>query len=190
MAWPRSTSPRTSGGEVYPVFPGLGWAVVQDVTDDGAWLVTRKEISLRIMVHAPDSSRVQDLSWLGASVGPILSADGRLLTSNDQSAQAGANLSVMVRETDGSPVTRLGDGFPRGLSPDNRWNHSLPTASPSDRYAETAARSRSSGMVSGGFASSPVGHPVASRASPWSAMSDTPAPDRPSAFQEGQTHEP
>ena len=39
----------------------------------------------------------------------------------DAGTDAGANYATMLRKTDGSPVVRLGEGYPADLSSDGRW---------------------------------------------------------------------
>jgi sugar lactone lactonase YvrE/tRNA A-37 threonylcarbamoyl transferase component Bud32 len=109
------------GSSARLVLPSPGNLILHDVAKVGGWLVTRDDQSYRILVHPPGSAGVKDMSWLDYSIGPIISADGRLLAFTDQSSLADSLYSVMVRKTDGSPVVRLGEGVAHEISPDNRW---------------------------------------------------------------------
>ena len=111
----------TPEGERRVALQSAGGVVIDDVSVDGRWLVVRDERTRRLIVRAPGATRERDLSWLDYSSLPALSADGRLLLFSEQSSLAGDNYAVCVRDTEGSPVARLGDGIPVGLSPDGRW---------------------------------------------------------------------
>ena len=67
-----------------------------------------------------DGSPERDLSWLDSSFRPDLSSDGRRILFSDASASS-TFYSVCLRNTDGSPVIRLGEGSAVGLSPDGAW---------------------------------------------------------------------
>jgi sugar lactone lactonase YvrE len=95
-----------------------GGLTLQDVSREGRWLVTRDDLRTSVSVRAPGAATERDLSWLGNSLAPILSRDGRALLFTDESESAGANYSVCLRRTDGSPVVRLGEGRAADLSPD------------------------------------------------------------------------
>ena len=118
------------GGGVQLVLPSPGSLTVQDVTKSGDWLVTRDDLTSRLLVRAPGSPGVRDLSWLSNSGSPIISRDGKLLAFTDQSLDAGPLYATRIRGTDGSPAVRLGDGLAVALSPDGRWVISLVPTTP------------------------------------------------------------
>jgi serine/threonine protein kinase/Tol biopolymer transport system component len=98
-----------------------GGLTMHDVSRTGRWLVTREDRRNEISVLAPGASAERDLSWLDFSRHTFLSRDGRMLLFSDESAAAGLNYEVCLRKTDGGPVVRLGEGYPCGLSPDEKW---------------------------------------------------------------------
>jgi serine/threonine protein kinase len=100
---------------------GAGGLTIHDISRGGRWLVTRDENSSGISVLARGSTAERDLSWLDHSMHPHLSRDAGMMLFNDQSSFAGNNYWVCLRKTDGGPVTRLGEGYPHGLSPDGKW---------------------------------------------------------------------
>jgi eukaryotic-like serine/threonine-protein kinase len=113
------------------VLPSPGTLTLQDIAPDGRWLVSRDDQPFRTYVHGSSGAGVRDLSWLDASTGPMLSADGQLLAFTDASISAGPQYAVMIRKTDGSPVVRLGEGYAVAISRDKRWViGALPTAPP------------------------------------------------------------
>jgi serine/threonine protein kinase len=98
-----------------------GGLTMHDVSRDGRWLVTHDDVRSEISVLAPGTTAERDLAWLDFSIDPFLSRDGSMLLFNDESAAAGPNYTVCLRRSDGGPVLRLGDGYPCGLSPDEKW---------------------------------------------------------------------
>ena len=108
-------------GRARRVLPSAGWLTMQDAASGGHWLVTRDDQQDRIFARAPGATAHRDLSWLDSSQQPWISADGRLMAFTDAGTDAGANYATMLRKTDGSPVVRLGEGYPADLSSDGRW---------------------------------------------------------------------
>jgi Tol biopolymer transport system component len=94
---------------------------LEDVSRDGRALGARISRESGAFALAPGETRERDLSWLEWSVPRDLSADGKTLLMDEQSAPVGGNYAVCIRKTDGSPVVRLGEGFAVALSPDGKW---------------------------------------------------------------------
>lgn len=108
----------TLSGKRRVALESAGGLTLQDVSHDGRWLATRDDIKTGIMVKVPGETMERELSWLGNSLFPILSRDGKTLLFTDESVSAGDNYFVCLRRTDGSPVVRLGEGRAADLSPD------------------------------------------------------------------------
>jgi hypothetical protein len=101
------------------------------VSPDGRWLVTRDDRPTRVIAHPPGFAGFRDLSWLDGSRVSQISADGELITLSDDGTLSGVLYSSLVRQTDGAPAVRVGQGSPRGISPDKRWVLSwVPTTPP------------------------------------------------------------
>ncbi len=96
-----------------------GGLTIQDVASDGRWLATRGDFRYAAMVRAPGAAEDRDLSWLNTSHARALSQDGETLLFAETAV--GANYAVCLRKTDGSPVVRLGEGWPADLSADGKW---------------------------------------------------------------------
>src|SRR5437016_11820963 len=70
---------------------------------------------------APGESKERDLSWLDFSVPVDLSSDGKILLFIESGEGGGPHYTDFIRETNGSPAVRLGEGFALALSPDGKW---------------------------------------------------------------------
>jgi hypothetical protein len=79
-----------------------------------------------IVGQPPESNKETDLSWLDWSAPTDLSADGKTLLFLESGEGGGENYAAYVRETDGSPATRLGEGAALALSPDKKGVISAP----------------------------------------------------------------
>jgi Tol biopolymer transport system component len=96
-----------------------GGFTIQDVSRDGRWLATRLDFRYAAMVHTSGIAGDRDLSWLNTSHARALSQDGQTLLFSETAL--GTNYAVCLRKTDGSPVLRLGEGWPADLSADGKW---------------------------------------------------------------------
>jgi Tol biopolymer transport system component len=108
----------TLAGRRRTAYQPPGGLTIQDVARDGRWLATRLDYRYAAMVHTPGAAEDRDLSWLNTSHARGLSQDGRTLLFTETAL--GTNYAVCLRKTDGSPVVRLGEGWPADLSPDGK----------------------------------------------------------------------
>ncbi len=108
-----------------------GGLTIRDVRADGRWLATRDDFFREMQVLAPGETRERDLSWLDLSDPGALTADGKTLLFSEESGSVGVNYAVCLRQTDGSPVVRLGEGNGADLSRDGKWAlANVPTSPP------------------------------------------------------------
>ncbi|HQR68346.1 MAG TPA: hypothetical protein PLB02_13235, partial [Thermoanaerobaculia bacterium] len=98
-----------------------GGLTIHDIRADGRWLTTRDDFFREMQVLAPGQARERDLSWLDLSDPVALTADGKTLLFMEESGSVGVNYAVCLRQTDGSPVVRLGEGAANDLSRDGKW---------------------------------------------------------------------
>ena len=113
----------TLSGQTRDVLAGPGGIRLLDIGSDGRLLVSRSEIRY-VVAASIAGAHERDLSWLDTSITPNLSRDGKLILFSDISGSGGL-YSVLLRNTDGSPVVRLGDGLNFSLSPDGTWAFDL-----------------------------------------------------------------
>ena len=122
-------------GTVLPELASANGLTLQDVSPQGAWLVTQDVQPYFVYVKLAGAAREQEMGWLDYSVAPIISRDAKLVAFNDESAAAGANYGAMIRKTDGSPAVRLGEGMPTLISADGQTVFAATPTSPSRLYA-------------------------------------------------------
>jgi len=109
----------TMSGRKRTAFQAPGGLTIQDVARDGRWIASRGDFRYAAMVHSSGTAEDRDLSWLGTSHARAISPDGRTLLFAETAL--GTNYTVCLRKTDGSPVLRLGEGWPADLSRDGKW---------------------------------------------------------------------
>ena len=95
--------------------------MLQDISRDGRVLITSFNPSQNIIGQPPGETKERDLSWLDLGELTDLSPDGKMILFHHWGEGAGINYAVYLRQTDGSPAVRLGDGLSQRLSPDRKW---------------------------------------------------------------------
>ncbi len=107
-----------------------GELTLLDVDRDGNVLMTRGNDRSGMLVMAPGASKEHDLSWLDWSTPYDISRDGRTILFSEGGEGGGPKYGAYLRNTDGSPAVRLGEGSPLSLSPDGKWVIQRPNVSP------------------------------------------------------------
>ena len=98
--------------------PGGMW--LEDIRNGTALMVTHhQQIGIRGM--APGGKQERELGWFGWSIIRDISPDGRKIVFEEEGNGGGPNYSVFVRDTDGSPPVRIGEGLGEAISPDAKW---------------------------------------------------------------------
>ena len=106
-----------------------GSLVMFDIWRDGRVLLARADRRREVMGLDPGATKERDLSWLDYSYPADLSADGKTLLFDEEGIGGGVQYgdaqdltyAVYVRNTDGTPAIRLGEGGASALSPDQKW---------------------------------------------------------------------
>jgi len=94
---------------------------LQDITADGRVLAAVEDSRMGILGLAPGATQERDLSWFDASRIYDISADGKAVLFVELSYGQFRNPAIYMRQTDGAPAVRLGDGNRPALSPDGKW---------------------------------------------------------------------
>ena len=103
---------------------------LQDIASDGRVLITVESDRLAMEWTGKDDQQSQDLSWYDWSVAKDFTPDGKWVLFEEGSEPAGPNYAVAIRNIDGSPPIRLGEGSVGGLSRDGKWALSIFTGTP------------------------------------------------------------
>ncbi len=98
--------------------PGGVW--LQDMRN-GLVLTVANHTRLGIRGVEPGGKQEHELGWFGWSELRDISRDGRKIVFDEEGDGGGANYTVFVRDTDGSPPARIGDGVAVAISPDSKW---------------------------------------------------------------------
>jgi Tol biopolymer transport system component len=98
--------------------PGGMW--LQD-RHDGLTLMVTHQIRIGIRGMPPGGKEENELGWLGWSVMRDLSRDGKKVLFEEDGDGGGPNYTVFIRDTDGSPPVRIGNGTAGAISPDDKW---------------------------------------------------------------------
>ncbi len=120
----------TLSGKQRLVIRPLGRMVLHDISRTGAMLVSTDSARRGVLGLGAGQQKERDLSFLDWTSASALSPDGKTLLFDEQGEGGGPNYSVYIRNMDGSPPTRLGEGYTLALSPDGRWVLSSKTTSP------------------------------------------------------------
>ncbi|MCB1007815.1 MAG: serine/threonine-protein kinase [Acidobacteria bacterium] len=98
-----------------------GSLTLHDIAADGTLLVSVDHEQRSVYYHSPASPGERDLAWLDGTEVWDLSADGGRLLLAEKGTAEGPSGGVYLRDADGSPPIRLGDGNVLSLSPDGDW---------------------------------------------------------------------
>jgi serine/threonine protein kinase/Tol biopolymer transport system component len=114
-------------GRERPLLSAPGNIDIQDALPSGRVLLDDSNSRRILMVFTPDHPQGRDFTWMDWAYAMRFSRDGKQILFGDQ--HSGPMYGVFLRNVDGSPPVRLGDGNPMDLSVDGKWAISLlPTA--------------------------------------------------------------
>jgi eukaryotic-like serine/threonine-protein kinase len=116
--------------------PGGMW--LQDLRNGVVLAVTTQ---MRLGIHGvpPGGKEEHELGWLGWSNYRDLSRDGKKVLFEEEADGGGPNYTIFLRDTDGSPPVRIGEGIGLALSPDGKWVVTKPAKGGSLSLVPTAA---------------------------------------------------
>ncbi len=111
----------TLDGAQRPVFQTAGHLNLADISRQGQVLVVHGNNRMRMQLLTMADGHVQDLTWLDWSLARDISSDGKTVLFDETGVGGGEFHSVYIRDADGSPAVKLGEGVNPRLSPDGRW---------------------------------------------------------------------
>jgi serine/threonine protein kinase/Tol biopolymer transport system component len=115
----RSLYATSMRGRERPLLAAPGNVDIQDALPNGNVLLNVTDERLELMVFTPDHPEGRDFTWMDWAYGARFSADSKSILFGDQ--HSGDSYGTFLRNLDGSPAVRLGDGDPMDLSADNKW---------------------------------------------------------------------
>jgi Tol biopolymer transport system component/tRNA A-37 threonylcarbamoyl transferase component Bud32 len=98
--------------------PGGIW--LEDLRNNTALVITHQQ-RVGIRGVTPGGKEERELGWFGWSIPRDISRDGHKIIFEEEGNGGGANYTVFLRDTDGSPPARIGEGNAEAISPDNKW---------------------------------------------------------------------
>ncbi len=98
--------------------PGGMW--IEDMRNGMVLTVTNHE-RLGIRGMEPGGKEEHELGWFGWSELRDISHDGKKILFEEEGDGGGPNYTVFLRDTDGSPPARIGEGVAGAISPDGKW---------------------------------------------------------------------
>ncbi len=98
--------------------PGGMW--LEDLRN-GMVLTVANHARIGIRGMAPGGKEERELGWFGWSLMRDISRDGKKILFEEEGDGGGANYTVFLRDTDGSPPAKIGEGLSLALSPDAKF---------------------------------------------------------------------
>ena len=98
--------------------PGGMW--LQDIRN-GVSLIVVNQRRIGVRGVPPGGKEERELGWLGWGISGDISRDGKKVLFEEEGDGAGPNYTVFLRDTDGSPPVRIGEGTGLAISPDGKW---------------------------------------------------------------------
>ena len=110
----------TPDGSERVVHRSAGSARIEDIAPDGRALVVQDVNRADMIVVEMEKRAERDLSWLDHSRPTAISRDGQVLLFRENGGPE-EQVGAYMRQTNGGPAVRLGDGTPKAISPDKKW---------------------------------------------------------------------
>jgi len=98
--------------------PGGMW--LEDLQNGVALTVSHRE-RVGIRGLGPGAKEEVELGWFGWSNERDFSRDGKKVLFEEEGNGGGPTYTVFLRDTDGSPPVRIGEGVGQAISPDGKW---------------------------------------------------------------------
>jgi eukaryotic-like serine/threonine-protein kinase len=98
--------------------PGGMW--LEDLRD-GTVLSVASHQRLGIKGVEPGGKEERELGWFGWSELRGITRDGQKIVFEEEGDGGGPNYTIFLRDTNGSPPAKIGEGIALAISPDNKW---------------------------------------------------------------------
>jgi hypothetical protein len=108
-------------GAVRRVLQIPGNMTLADVSRQGATLILLDNERMRGRFAPAGQTESRDLTWLDWTLFRAITPDGSRVLFDETGVGGGDLGSVYIRDTDGSPAVRLGDGTALSISRDGQW---------------------------------------------------------------------
>ncbi|MGE5277684.1 MAG: protein kinase domain-containing protein [Acidobacteriota bacterium] len=135
-----------------------GGLTLLDVAPDGRWIASRDDHWRETPVLAPGQDRERNLAWLDLSYAVALTPDGKTLLFTEESGSMGPNYATCLRQTDGSPVVRLGEGAALDITRDGKLVLSVIPTDPAQLVIYPTGAGQPRKLERGGLVSYETGH--------------------------------
>ncbi len=106
--------------------PGGMW--LEDIRN-GTVLTVANHQRVGIRGISPGGKEERELGWFGWSELADISRDGKKILFEEEGDGGGPNYTVFLRDTDGSPPAKIGEGLSEALSPDAKYAVTQPAKS-------------------------------------------------------------
>jgi Tol biopolymer transport system component len=116
----RSLHAASPSGKVRTICRVAGILTLHDTARDGRILMSQDTIRVGLTAHSSGAANDVDLTWLDWSLLADISPDGRWVLFSETGEGGGKGYSVYMRNLDGSPAVRLGEGNAQSISPDGK----------------------------------------------------------------------
>ncbi len=111
----------TLDGRRRTALQSAGGLTLLDIAPDGRWIASRDDQWRDTPGLAPGADRERNLAWLDLTYAVALTPDGKTFLFTEESGSMGSGYATCIRQTDGSPVVRLGEGAALDISRDGRF---------------------------------------------------------------------
>jgi Tol biopolymer transport system component len=117
----RSVYGMDPSGKERLIYRAPGGLTIHDISRNGLVLLTEDQARISLSALPPGETSERSLSWFDWSLLTGMSQDGKTVVFSETGEAIGTNYSIFLRQTDGSPAVRLGDGGFGALAPDGRY---------------------------------------------------------------------
>ncbi len=108
-------------GKMRLIYRVDGSLKLMDTSSSGRVLLVDENEQTQMIGKQAGDAREKELSWFDWSECGDLSADGKFVLFTEGGEGGGPSYSIYLRNMDGSPAVRLGDGGGLAISPDGKW---------------------------------------------------------------------